>query len=745
MSNNVCPPCHDKETQKKAISNLEKLKKKNAEKEPEKPPCVSVATMERNAKIAEENKCHNECDCPELPPVNKITARGPTGPTGNVGPTGPNGPDGSQGLQGVTGPTGPVGPFGVGPTGPTGQGLTGPTGPTGVQGPFGPTGSTGSIGHTGPTGSDGPIGPQGPTGNTGPTGPQGPTGYPGNKFLCIDTMFSGERKFICDDDGSNDGDYCFDDGVLYQWNDTLEQWLVVNGLPNTWYFYETAPNCGDIYCIVGCPPIVTDITENCRVGDKLIDCGTGTFYQLIDNNGDKKWQESCSFITTGSSQPCLTTDKLVLNDCNNRCGYTIIPIDESSFARGDNKNFIDRLCNFYFGFNVEEDVNYLQGVCIDSNGYIDGKYNMGYQLHEVNGEPTDWTIQATVVDNLNRLVVIAQYADGNVGHTVVYRFLSNGQRDFSINGGAGVLDLPNDTFATTSNNRSFGACAFDSQGRLYVAYADIAMFNVDADIGSGVIRLNSDLSLDTTFGDQNGYFDINFTSFVGINAGRITYMYVDDANDIYLFGSAVNMANSLEILGLKYDDTGALDVLFGINGLLHIQHVVFNETHTCATVDSDGNFALSSACDLYLVDKCGQVLKTGTSPCDCIAMCASETDLYVLSNENDGDSVTRINCTDAGYVMDVTFGTVNLDSILKYDRESVAARINCKDGKVYVIGTLDEPEYPFIMCLNSDGTSDTSFGEMDTGNMSEGQVKISGGRMYYKGYGQEEARVVTGV
>ncbi len=174
-----------------------------------------------------------------------------------------------------------------------------------IPGPTGPRGVQGSTGAQGPTGNQGAQGVQGAQGSTGPTGPRGAAG---SKFKCITIDYSGEVDCISNKGAGTTGEVFLDsnNGILYKWvNGT---WVVVSGLTAPWYFLETSPCAGRVWCIPdACPAVPVELCVACDMqeGDLFLESNSGVVYELTIVDGKCIFVESDCDLTgpTGPAGP----------------------------------------------------------------------------------------------------------------------------------------------------------------------------------------------------------------------------------------------------------------------------------------------------------------------------------------------------------------------------------------------------------------------------------------------------------
>lgn len=240
------------------------------------------------------------------------------------------------------------------------------------------------------------------------------------------------------------------------------------------------------------------------------------------------------------------------------------------------------------------------------------------------------------------------------------------------------------------------AIASDALGRIIIAgLTNIHTPNIGWSSVMTVARLNSDGTLDSTFGD-GGKVTIGFDGRRDIGAYA---MSIDEAGQIVLAGSSSKFLYSTEdgdiysidMAVVRLNPNGFLDTTFGQDGLVEVDF---------------GNEDIAFAMAL---DHSGNIIVTGQT--------SVYTDTLPIANM----AVARLN--EHG-VLDTSFGD-NGRSIIDMGGYELAASVAVDDsGRIVLTGLAAENDFSNsdfgVARLNSDGTPDSTFG-------AGGQTKVDFG------------------
>ncbi|MEZ5908176.1 MAG: tandem-95 repeat protein [Hyphomicrobiaceae bacterium] len=258
------------------------------------------------------------------------------------------------------------------------------------------------------------------------------------------------------------------------------------------------------------------------------------------------------------------------------------------------------------------------------------------------------------------ILVIGASHDSAYDDISLARYTADGSPDASFGGGDGIVTVSVPGFR-------FDTAIQQPDGKIIVA----GWSNAAPEYPFALVRLNSDGSLDTSFGDGDGLVTTNVSLF-GENINHVT---LQPDGKIVVTGTFWNGTN--EGIGVvRYNSDGSLDAGFGEGG------VVIEEF---ANSDLDG---ISIA-----VQADGKIIVAGQG-----WIGFGATDLLVLRYNADG---TR----------DTSFG--GGDGLVKVAGMDVGVDIQLlPDGRILITGSTGDSFG--VVRLNSDGTRDTTFEPVGT-------------------------------
>ncbi len=307
------------------------------------------------------------------------------------------------------------------------------------------------------------------------------------------------------------------------------------------------------------------------------------------------------------------------------------------------------------------------------NGSVDNSFgNSGVAFKNV-GQLGDSQGVKIALQNDGKIVQAGSSFNGTKFEFVVLRFNSNGTIDNSFGNNGQV----NYSFTNFDNNAL--DVAIQSDGKIIVA----GNIKVDAnDFDFAVLRLNSNGSLDTSFG-VNGKIQNDFIGFnVPDSAQKIA---IQNDGKIIVAGLSYTIDDSFDFAIARYNTNGDLDTSFGTNGK---KLIGFN-----ATIDDD------IANDMVLQND-GKILVVGQT-----------------SNGNNLNyALARLNTNGS---LDTSFDG---DGKLTYQfntNDNIANAIAIQNnGKIIITGEIDTDDNASIiktdfatLRFNADGSLDTSFGQ----------------------------------
>jgi len=162
--------------------------------------------------------------------------------------------------------------------------------------------------------------------------------------------------------------------------------------------------------------------------------------------------------------------------------------------------------------------------------------------------------RGVVVQTDGKIVVCGEVTDSSQKKMAVLRYTPDGILDPDF-GSQGIFTLGN-----MSDGDSYGLdTAMDSNGKILVTGA----VSTGGSIGNGLIRLNRNGTIDTSFGN-NGLAIMN-GSEGGPDYGN--HVTVTSDGKILVTGVETDSSGSFDIVLLRYTPDGALDTEFGVDGV----------------------------------------------------------------------------------------------------------------------------------------------------------------------------------
>ncbi len=217
----------------------------------------------------------------------------------------------------------------------------------------------------------------------------------------------------------------------------------------------------------------------------------------------------------------------------------------------------------------------------NTSGTVDSTYAGGNSLSVgVSGascKPTCVTLQLD-----GKILVGGTYQANGDAHVVdvLMRFNANGTIDSTFGSNGIILVAP-----TTNANNALAGIAVQSDGKI--------IGGGEFDLGStksgafGAFRLNSDGSVDSTFG--GGFVSVDF----GTGNDVPSSMIIQPDGKIVLAGT-VNNGTTNQTFGLaRFTTSGVLDKTFGINGIVSKDVTGYNEKANALAIQSDGKLLVA--------------------------------------------------------------------------------------------------------------------------------------------------------
>jgi uncharacterized delta-60 repeat protein len=312
--------------------------------------------------------------------------------------------------------------------------------------------------------------------------------------------------------------------------------------------------------------------------------------------------------------------------------------------------------------------------------------------------------------------------DGST-NIAVARLNTDGSLDTTF--GADNADDTDDTdegvvsISLGKGNAAASAVAIQSDGKIVVAGTFTA---VDKSTNIAVARLNTDGSLDLTFGADNA--DDTPVGVVGISLGQgddaANAMAIQSDGKIVVAGATKAADDSTNIAVVRLKSDGSLDTTFGAGtaddtpeGVVGISLGQGNDAASAVAIQSDGKIVVAGT----------------TTAAD------KSTNIAVARLKADG-------------VLDTTFGAGTADSTpegvvgisLGAGNDVANAMVIQSDGKIVVAGTTtaaDKSTNIAVARLMADGSLDATFGVDSSDGTPDGVVSIS------LGAGNDTARALA--
>lgn len=265
-----------------------------------------------------------------------------------------------------------------------------------------------------------------------------------------------------------------------------------------------------------------------------------------------------------------------------------------------------------------------------------------------------------VIDGQGRIVVAGTSRNGTTYDVAVVRYTAAGSLDASFGGGAGFVWTPIGSADDYGNS-----VALDSQGRIVVA----GFYYVGTVPDIFVVRYTGDGILDTSFGGDG----IVTTSIaIGNDSGHAVAL--DGQGRIVVAGYTYNGTNN-DIAVLRYTEDGTLDASFGGgDGIVTTPVGIGDDYGRSVLIDSQGRIVVAGH------------FSNGSNL----------SDFVVVRYKTDG-------------TLDTSFGGDGIVTIGQAVEEYAYSAVLDDKGKITVTGSSVGDI--FVLRLNSNGTTDTSFGE----------------------------------
>lgn len=266
---------------------------------------------------------------------------------------------------------------------------------------------------------------------------------------------------------------------------------------------------------------------------------------------------------------------------------------------------------------------------------------------------------SVVIDGQGRIVVAGSSSNGVNQDIAVVRYGADGSPDASFGGGDGIVTTP-----VGAGDDYGNSVALDGQGRIVVAGF---FYAANADVA--LVRFTADGTLDASFGGGDGIVKTS------IGAGNdLGYtVALDGQGRIVVAGYSYNGTNN-DIAVVRYTEAGTLDTSFGGTGKVTTPIGIGDDYGRSVLIDSQGRIVVAGH------------FSNGSNL----------SDFVVVRYKTDG-------------TLDTSFGGDGIVTIGQALEEYAYSAVLDGGGKITVVGVSVGDI--FVVRLNTNGTTDTSFGE----------------------------------
>lgn len=306
--------------------------------------------------------------------------------------------------------------------------------------------------------------------------------------------------------------------------------------------------------------------------------------------------------------------------------------------------------------------------------------------------------------------------------TVLTKYAADGTLDTTFGTNGVVTIAPAEEFDNPQ-------IAIDSTGKIVVTsihgYTDSNINHWDTVKSIGVMRYNANGTLDTSFAsDTNNIATYRSDGIVNLNGNPKIALFSDNSIAV-TYPYHTEDWSPTDFAVVKFTNTGSVDSTFGTSGikLIDMANSSFDDVSNIK-VDANGNIVLVGtvkdaqtnveSAGLAIIDAQGNVTKTITSANnDVWSAIAENVSADVVAIQSDGKIVAAGSADWNGLILarysstgelDANFGT---DGKVALSEMYSAQDIAIHEGKIYV---LSADENMTVIRLNSDGTTDNTFG-----------------------------------
>jgi uncharacterized delta-60 repeat protein len=332
----------------------------------------------------------------------------------------------------------------------------------------------------------------------------------------------------------------------------------------------------------------------------------------------------------------------------------------------------------------------------------------GIVIDEANGLLGPDAGQSVIKQSDGKVLISGFNNNGSDHDFIVSRYNEDGSFDTSFGtSGVVIFDL--------INSESFSNMAVQADGKIVLTGYVNGQVNVDVVL----IRLNTDGSMDTSFGGGDGIFTYDSGS-------------ADNARDVHILsdGKIILVGNTnTDLLLMQFNSNGTLDTSFGGgDGIITTTIAGGTRAATMAVLD-DGKWLVSASAstnEFYLLrynpdgsldttfgggDGIASVVVGTSSTIATSLAVADDGSVYVAGRSNSGSSVDFVIVKfDSTGVVDASFGggVVTIDNGGVEEINDIQLQ---SDGKVIAVGQdANGTLRPSILRFNTDGSLDATFG-----------------------------------
>jgi len=333
--------------------------------------------------------------------------------------------------------------------------------------------------------------------------------------------------------------------------------------------------------------------------------------------------------------------------------------------------------------------------------------NNGKVLEVLSAENGHARHRAVLVQSDDKIIAAGTARnDAGLDIMAIYKYLPEGSRDLSFGtGGAVYIDhacqAEGCPIKYIPGSEDVVEMMQQSDGKIIVAgTAYVGTYGYNPHHYFGLTRLNSNGTLDTTFGSGGGAIMSEGISFSWVNGAA---MQSDDKIVVVGNGELYGGPDDIAILLSRFNANGTPDTGFGTNGSLYMN---------LSPAESYGKDSGSGV----IVQEDGKILVVGSTQ---VKGCGDDPDgiytrgLLLRFNSNgtldssfDGDGIVKFTAASVFDVKPWDLSETYPCEASVFDSVAVQA-----DGKIVVMGTgFNSPYKMFLARFNTNGSLDTTFG-----------------------------------